>query len=564
MKRYELRTDIPKEAREELKEHSDFISHLLYHRGIKTSDAANNFIDTSYDSLHDPFLLYGMDKAVDRILDAMKKDEKIVIYSDYDADGIPGAVILHDFFKKAGYENFFNYIPHRNKEGFGLNVEALDNIHEKGAKLMITVDCGIADIDEVAYAVDLGIDVIITDHHEPNGKVPPAFAIVNHKQEGCNYPEQILCGSGVAFKLVQGLLAKGDFDIPKYWEKNLLDMVGIATLSDMVPLHGENRALAKFGLMILRMSPRKGLHKLLAQTGTKQSSLTEDDIGFTISPRINAASRMGEPETAFKMLSTQDEVEAGILVKHLNEINDQRKGHVAVMVREIHKHLKNRTDKEVQVIAFGNPKWKPSLLGLAANKIAEEENKPVFLWGRGEGRDLKGSCRSNGMVSLIDLMNGVSKDIFEFYGGHNEAGGFVVFKDKVDFLEEGLNKSFDSLDTDGDKDPNWIDKKLRIEDITPEIYSEMDKLAPFGVGNIKPLFLFENAPISSVINFGKAKDHLKVLFNGSYIEAIAFFKNENSFSKKIEEGSSANIIGHIEKDTFAGKNRLRLRIVDVV
>ena len=263
MTKYVTRPEIPEEAREELREYSDLLAHLLFHRGINSKEKSDDFFDYSYEKLHNPFLLKDMDKAVDRVLCSINNNEKICIYSDYDADGIPAAVILSDFFDKIGYEKYFVYIPHRNKEGFGLNNSAIDKIKKEDTSLIITLDCGIADVDQVEYAKSLDIDVIITDHHETSGVVPDAYAIVNPKQDACQYPEKMLCGSAVSFKFVQAIIEKGDFDIPLGWEKTLLDMVGIATLSDMVPLVGENRILASFGLTVLRMSPRKGLQKLL-------------------------------------------------------------------------------------------------------------------------------------------------------------------------------------------------------------------------------------------------------------------------------------------------------------
>jgi single-stranded-DNA-specific exonuclease len=333
MKRYAVREQT----------NDDLVSHLLFSRGITTKEAAEAFLNPNYDRhTHDPFLLKDIDKAVSRILKAIRENEKTVIYSDYDTDGIPGGVVLHDFFKKAGFTNFINYIPHRHDEGFGLNSDAVEQFIKDEVKLLITIDCGIADVVPVTLARDGGIDVIITDHHLPNGKVPPAFAIINPKQDGCAYPEKMLCGSGVVFKLIQAILAKDRLGIKDGYEKWLLDMVGIATLSDMVPLTGENRVFAYYGLTVLRKSPRLGLVRLLRELAVDQRYLTEDDIGFTIGPRINAASRMGVPMDAFRLLATTDPVEAAEFAKHLNKINDERKGTVAALVKEIKKIIKER------------------------------------------------------------------------------------------------------------------------------------------------------------------------------------------------------------------------------
>ncbi|MEK7184606.1 MAG: DHH family phosphoesterase, partial [Patescibacteria group bacterium] len=397
MKKYQIRE----------KMNGSFIDNLLFYRNIKTQEEKENFLNPDYTKhIHDPFLLKDAEKAGKRIVQAIENNEKIVIYSDYDADGIPAGVIFHDFFKRIDFKNFTNYIPHRHYEGFGLNTDAIDKFVEEKTNLLITLDCGISDVEAVKLAQNNGIDVIITDHHEPHGEIPSAFAIVNHKQKDCNYPEKILCGSGVGFKLIQAILKINRFNLKEGTEKWFLDMVGIATLSDMVPLTGENRALASYGLMVLKKSPRKGLMRLLQHLKIQQKYLSEDDIAFMITPRINAASRMGVPMDAFKLLSTDNEDEAYIYVEHLDKINNERKGIVSALVKEVKKVIRERnTDNPKSVIVAGNPEWRPSLLGLVANSLAEEFNKPTFLWGRDGDGVIKGSCRSGGTVSVVDIMN---------------------------------------------------------------------------------------------------------------------------------------------------------------
>ncbi len=295
---------------------TDLLDRLLDLRGISSEDRPS-FLSPSYEEhLHDPFLMSDMEKAVDRILLAMKNDEHIVVYSDYDADGIPGGVILHDFFVKAGYSNFENYIPHRHDEGYGLHMDAVEQFVKNGAKLIITVDLGITAVEEVAFAQKNGVDVIVTDHHLPQENVPKAFAILNPKKKGDEYPFKELCGAGVAFKLVQGLIKK----IPELqntgWEKWLLDMAGLATLSDMVPLVGENRVLAFYGMKVLQQTKRAGLQHLLKKMKIDPKYLVEDDITFMLTPRLNAASRMDSPQRAFEVLSERDPIKAAEIADH--------------------------------------------------------------------------------------------------------------------------------------------------------------------------------------------------------------------------------------------------------
>jgi len=429
MATYRLAEQISEEAKKELSEYTQLQQQLLHIRGILTQSAAHVFLNPSYnEGLYDPFLLNDMDIAIDRILKSIKEDEHIVIFSDYDCDGIPGAVVLHDFFKAIKFENFSNYIPHRHYEGFGFSIEAAEKLHKKDTKLVITIDCGTSNIEAVKKANKLGIDVIVTDHHEPGKKLPKAFAIVNPKI-GDTYPFDGLCGAGVVFKLVQALIEKGDFDLKPGWEKWWLDMVGLATIADLVTLIDENSVLATYGLQVLRISRRPGLQHLLRKQKANQRFLSEDDIGFTIGPRINAASRMDTPEDAFLMLSETDEAAASTHVDHLEKLNTERKTLVASMTKELHKRMRELTEIP-DVIVIGNPSWRPSLVGLAANKLAEEYNRPTFIWGRDGNGIIKGSCRSDGKVSVVRLMDEIA-DQFSEHGGHHQAGGFAVLEECI-------------------------------------------------------------------------------------------------------------------------------------
>ncbi len=561
------------DALESLKEYPEITQKLLSIRDISTKDEAELFLSPDYDEhTHDPRLLKGMDRAVERIMSAIKDDEHIVIFSDYDTDGIPGAVVLHDFFKKVGYKNFSNYIPHRNKEGFGLNMGAIDECKERGAGLIITIDCGIANASEVAKANEYGIDVIITDHHLPHGDIPEAYAIVNPKQDGCEYPFKELCGAAVVFKLVQALIMKGKEtgwpairSFSEGWEKWMLDMVGVATVSDMVPLVGENRVFAKYGLLVLRKSKRPGLKHLLTITRTSQKHLDEDDIGFTIGPRINAASRMDKPEDAFVLLSTTDDAHAYTQAKYLDGINNERKGVVAGMVRQAKKTLESREIGDVVVI--GNTHWKPSLAGLVCNSLVEHFGKPAFVWGREGDHDIKGSCRSEGNTHLVDLMSNLPEGILLEYGGHAFSGGFSVTDEGVHELEKHLNDSYKKVSDKVAENLVRIDHTLALDDVNWSLYDEIEKLSPFGVGNEKPLFLFQEVAPEQVSHFGKEKNHLKLIFEtekGIKIEAIAFFKQQDSFNKALVEGKPVDLVAHIEKSTFGYKPSLRLRIVDIL
>lgn len=572
MNPYILKDTYTDEERKELETYSGFLQELLINKGITTKESADVYLNPNYDEhLHDPFLMKDMSKVVDRLLLAISKNEKIVIYSDYDCDGIPGGVLLHDFFKKIEYKNFENYIPHRHNEGYGLNVSAMERFGKEGVDVLISVDCGITDVEPVEKANEFNIDVIITDHHYPNGTLPPAFAILNPKQEDDSYPYDMLCGTGVVFKLVQALIQKGkqkgEINITEGWEKWWLDVVGIATIADMVPLTGENRVLAYYGLQVLRKSMRPGILQLCKKMYMKQFSITEDDVGFMIAPRINAASRMDVPMDAFKLLSTKDEVEAEMLSTHLDKINNKRKGMVGAITREVKKRIEDGGGDVGEVIVMGNPDWKPPLLGIVANNISEIYKRPTFFWGRDGGTHLKGSCRSGDNTNVMTLMSGVPEGLFLNFGGHAFSGGFSTPHERIHELEAELLKAYASIDKNIEEVSIFIDKKLSLNDVSWDTYRELEKMMPFGQENIKPLFLFENIQIRDSKNFGKEKNHLQIDFEkefGGKVSAIGFFKTVGDYGNKLEHGNTISLVATIEKSTFGRTNELRLRIVDIV
>ncbi len=565
MTRYTLAEVIPEAAQKELEVLPKLTAQLLFNRSVTSLNDAEEFLKPHYEEgQHDPFLMAGMETAVARILSAIKNEEKIIVYSDYDCDGIPGGVVLHDFLKEIRYTNFTNYIPHRHYEGFGLNIEAIEKLATDGAQLIVTIDCGTGDFEPVEKANELGIDVIITDHHEPGKKLPKALAVVNPKI-GDTYPFKELCGTGVVFKLVQALISKGEFEIPTGKEKWWLDMVGVATIADMVPLVGENRVFSTYGLQVLRKTRRPGLQKLLYKAGANQKYITEDDIGFTIGPRINAASRMDNPEDAFSLLSETDEGIAGAHVDHLEKLNNERKGLVASISKELHKRL-DELDELPAVLVFGNPEWRPSLVGLAAGKLAELHKRPAFIWGRDGNGVIKGSCRSDGKASVVELMR-ATPDSFLEYGGHHFSGGFAVVDDKIHNLSKELNEAWEILGSKAVvEEEKIIDAILSLEEVGSRLIGELSTIGPFGVGNHKPLFKFENVTPVSVELFGKTKEHTKLLFDtqNGRVEAISFFQKPEEFQVEPNVGEKLSLLAHVEESFFMGRKQIRLRIVEII
>ncbi len=570
MQNWILNKELSGNERESLAPHSDLLAHLLFHRGVKNQDEAERFLQPNFErDLHDPFLMLNMWKVVDRILLAVSQNEKIVVYGDYDCDGIPASVILHDFFKKIGYQNFYVYIPHRHLEGYGLNIGAIEKFAADNVKLLITVDNGITDVEEVDRANGLGIDVIITDHHLPQEKVPNAFAILNSKQETDDYPFDMLCGAGVAFKLVQALLSRGrtEWKVKEGWEKWLLDMAGLSTIADMVPLHGENRALAYFGLKVLQRSSRPGLMKLLYKARVDQGSLTEEDVGFTIGPRINAASRMGEPIYGFRTLAETDQALAGAHADYLETKNNERKRAVDKMMREVEKIMKD--DDGSPVIVIGNREWAPGVVGLAAGRIVDKYKRPAFVWGREGANEIKGSCRSDGKVNLVDLMVAGGEGLFTGMGGHALAGGFSVSEENVSQLSKKLSEAYIQIKKDsGDEkeEAREVDKKISIDDVTLPNYELISQMAPFGVGNRRPLFLLEDLEIISVNFFGSTQSHLRLDFKNSWGDIVSaiLFKYKDKTEGDFVTGDGVSLLAHIGKDSFGYKEKARLRIVEIL
>lgn len=627
---------------------------LLENRGVVGEQEVYDFLFPSYEKhIGDPFKIHGVQAAVDRIIQALKNNEKIAIYSDYDCDGIPGGVLLRTFFDDIGYPVEM-YIPHRHNEGYGVHIHAIDALKAKGVTLIITVDSGIANIDEVAYAKSVGVDFIVTDHHLPvtvdvevtwnkrgsgaedTGKalskkktkdqkpktssqklvqvVPGAVAVINSKQDVCSYHDKMLCGCAVAWKLSCAVLsalraAKTAQDnshavkskkqkinkentedinaynavlekvgtLPEGYEKWYLDLVGISTIADMVPLVKENRALAHYGLKVLRKTKRPGLLHIFNEQRMKKEFLTEEDIAFTIAPRVNAASRMGDPIQAHLMLYESDIESAEGYARDLEDLNTQRKGEVKGVVDGI------SFDHEVyanNVIVVGDLSWGPGILGLIAQRIIDETKKPVFVFGYGEevtenGKQiedgkkvLKGSCRSLGDVSVVDLMAHVGKTetggLFEGYGGHEGAGGFSILHENVEKVSDALNEALNHVPKKeiGGQEVK-VDEVISIDDVNDVTYNAVAILAPFGEGNPKPVFEIRNPSVLATKWFGKKGEHFEVVYGtsrGGKIKAIQFFS-----SKDIEEKVQKNhsLLVHIERSYFGGRVELRMRIVEV-
>jgi len=552
---------------------SDLLLSLLARRGIESEEHISAFLNPDYETLHDPMLLPDMEKALSRFFAAIEKDEHIAIYTDFDCDGVSAATAFSDFLEQIGYTNAEIYMPHRDNEGYGFHETAIRELHARGTTLIITADVGIAAAAQVRVAQELGVDVIITDHHEVMNEIPAALAIVNPKLGG--YPFPHLCGAAVAYKFVQAALAFGKrrgleqfLKIPNGWEKWLLDVVAIATIADMVPLVGENRVLVHFGLRVLRRTRRPGIVALARATRLQLNTVTEDDIGFSIAPRINAASRMDNPDLALKLLTTHDALEATRLAEQLEALNTKRKSTVATIVRSAKKRARERFAEDSPVTVLGDTAWKPALLGLAANSLMGDRGGVVCLWGRDAAGNLKGSCRSDGAVSLSDLFQN-APDAFLQFGGHAHAGGFTVSSEQIHTLHEALMRAvanFQSATAPSIVEGLSHDISVPLSTVSNSLIKEISLLSPFGMGNPKPIFHIPEARITGVRAFGKEKNHVEVMLEcattGRVVRAFEFFKRPEHFTFAPAAGTSAHVLATVERDSYRGPSAVSLRIVD--
>jgi single-stranded-DNA-specific exonuclease len=528
------------------------IAQLLYNRGIKLEDI-DPFLSADRRLEGNPFLLPDISQAVSRVYKAVLAREKIAVYGDFDVDGVTAIVILVEGLSRLGAE-VIPYIPDRINEGHGLKISALEKLQAQGANLVITVDCGVTDLKEVKQAQDMGMDMIITDHHMPLGSLPRAVAVVDPKRKDSMYPFLDLAGAGVAFKLLQALFHK---DNREKWLTRLLDLVVLATVTDLVTLVGENRYLVKEGLRELNNSSHVGIQEMVKLAGLKPGELDAEDISWVLGPRLNAAGRMNNASTSYQLLTTQSSEEARLLVLELEEKNAERQK----LTSEVLSRAKEKLTAKLHlpVLIESDESYSVGVIGLVASKLVDEFYKPTIIINLGPEL-CQGSCRS---IAEFDITSALTEchDLLTAFGGHPLAAGFTVARRNLAQLEQRLVRlATDKLGHLDLRPELVIDAELPLSTFSGETVNLMQKLSPFGRGNPQPTFLTRQVEVSECRNFGKQGEWLRLKLKQGNItwQAVDF----ESQKKREEVPSHIDIVYNLEKSRWNGEEVLRLSLLD--
>ena len=536
---------------------NQLLATILANRNILKEEDIRLFLNPTRNDFYNPFLITDMDIAVNRIIKAIENKENITIYGDYDVDGITSITVLKSFLNDIGVETN-TYIPNRLIEGYGLNKEAIDKISKKGCNLMITVDCGISAIEEIEYANSLGIETIITDHHEAGNEIPKAIAVIDNKRKDSKYPFRELAGVGVVFKLIQAIgitLKLKEESYLKY-----LDIVCIGTISDIVPLVDENRVIAKLGLLLVAQTKNIGLRSIINSSG--YNKIDSNTISFGVAPRINACGRMGKAEEALELFLSKDKNEVNELTNKLNEHNRKRQETEKTIFENAVEKIKEEHLDENKAIIVGGENWHHGVIGIVSSKITEMYFKPSILFSFEEDGIGKGSGRS---IPGFDLHEALMKcsDTIEKFGGHSMAVGITVKKDNL----EKFKKEFEQIAIQSKIDEIIpiinIDAKVDLSDIDKEMVESLKQLEPFGEANKMPVFAFKNLKIDSIRALSEGK-HLKLTLkdNNYIINAIGF--NIGYLANEYRIGDKIDVAGVLEINTFNGVDNLQINIKDIM
>jgi single-stranded-DNA-specific exonuclease len=538
------------------------VARVLCLRGFEDPDAAGRFLEPRLDHLHDPLRLADMPKAVERILAAVDGRERIAIHGDYDVDGVTSTVILRRALEMLG-GNVTHFIPERIRDGYGLHAPAVERLHAEGVRLVISVDCGIRSADAAGRARALGVDLIITDHHEPECQIPQALAVINPKRPDCPYPDKHLAGVGVAFKLVQAICARRD---RTKWLPSFLKIAALGTLADVVPLVGENRVIAKLGLDGLSTGPHAvGLRMLLEAAGLGGRVIESHHVSFAIAPRVNAAGRMSTPDLATRLLLACDEtlaIEARALAGQLNVENARRQDEEAAIVAAARKVIE--TDPDVgahSVLVVAGEGWHRGVIGIVASKLVDAFNKPAIVLSL-DGEVAHGSCRS---IPAFDMLGALERcaELFDRFGGHRQAAGLTMSADRVREFRSRISAFADECLSPDDLRPRLrVEGVLPLASITPAVMDGLDRLAPHGMGNAKPVFCATALTVLSGPRRLKERHlGLSLRQDGRVFRAVAWRAAER-FDFVSEHRGCVDVAFCLERNSWRGETSIELNVSD--
>jgi single-stranded-DNA-specific exonuclease len=542
---------------------SESLANLMVQRNITTAEEASTFFNPSLDYLHDPFLMKDMNKAVDRISAAVKKNEKILVYGDYDVDGTTAVALVYSFLREQ-YSNVEYYIPDRYKEGYGVSFEGLDYAYQHNCKVVITLDCGIKAVEKVKYARTKGLDVIICDHHYPGDEIPKALAVLDPKQADCNYPYKDLSGCGVGFKLIHAYSRVQG--IPFREIAHYLDLVAVSIASDIVPITGENRIMAYFGLIQLNESPRTGLKEIMRESDVTKA-LTIEDVVFKIGPRINAAGRMETGSKAVDLLVSNDKNLATGISKEINNFNIERRSVDRIITTEAMRMISEdkRTVNSRTTVLY-NPNWKKGVIGIVASRLIETYYRPTVILTESNGF-ATGSARSVQGYDLYQAIEACS-DLLESFGGHMFAAGLTLKKENIRLFMDKFEQYVSSTITEDQLVPRiFVDTELSFAEVNEEFFRIMNQFQPFGPENMSPVFVSRNVfDTGSGRMVGSSGEHLKLDLcqesTGQKSFSAIAFSQANHF-EYIKGGNPFDICYSLEMNEFRGNKTLQLNIRDI-
>jgi single-stranded-DNA-specific exonuclease len=542
---------------------SRIVAELLVLRGLTEPVNARRYIELELSfALHDPFLMNGMEKACQRIVEARDRGELVMIHGDYDVDGVSSLALLTRFFGSLGISSS-SYIPTRLSDGYGLSSKAIAEASRRGISLIVTADCGIRAVDEVREAADAGIDIIVTDHHEPGEFLPEACTILNPKQEDCSYPDKDLAGVGVAWKLCQGIYkyTEGECENPEIF----LDLVCLGSIADVAPVRGENRAIIRFGLKQIDEGKIPGIMAIKKTAGSRFGPMTYRSVAFILAPRLNAAGRLGEAERALRLLCTDDEDEAFDHARWLEEENKRRRKIDAKVTEEVRNCLARSFDRRRDfAVVLSSREWHPGVIGIVASRIAEEYYRPVILISVTEDGVGKGSARSIPDFSMFGALSRCSRHLREF-GGHNYAAGLVVDeRDIGKFAREFQQIAREEL-VGRDLNPELtFDLEIDLSSVSLDLLSGLKGLEPFGPGNTDPLFCIRNVEVLDTPRLlGRNQSTLKFAVGdgGQRVDVIGFGMGD--YLERIHKGSVVDLAVHLEEDNWRGNSKVGMKLEDI-